>query len=163
LTDCPTELPRACTSGGQRLKRETEPTKFPTVESSPAIKTGQVRLSHLLVAALAVLLIASVQFLWRSKISLVAPEHDAGKGQTTVSIAVLPLQNLNGDLNVDYLRFALADELTSVLSYSRTLEVRPASTARKYVALDLDPKKVGTRCAWNDCSRARFESKPINC
>jgi TolB-like protein len=50
---------------------------------------------------------------------------------------------MNGDFNVDYLRFALADELTSVLTYSRSLEVRPSSVTRKYVALDLDPKKVG--------------------
>ncbi len=59
------------------------------------------------------------------------------------AIAVLPLQNLNGDYNIDYLRFALADELTSVLTYSRSLEVRPSSITRRYVALDLDPKKVG--------------------
>src|SRR5580693_8067666 len=59
------------------------------------------------------------------------------------AIAVLPLQNMNQDANVDYLRFALADELTSVLTYSRSLEVRPSSVTRKYVALDLDPKKVG--------------------
>ena len=56
---------------------------------------------------------------------------------------MLPLQNLNGDVNVDYLRFALADELTSVLTYSRSLEVRPSSVTRKYVSPDLDPKKVG--------------------
>ncbi len=59
------------------------------------------------------------------------------------AIAVLPLQNMNGDFNVDYLRFALADELTSVLTYSRTLEVRPSSVTRRFVALDVDPKKVG--------------------
>ena len=59
------------------------------------------------------------------------------------SIAVLPLQNLSSDFNVDYLRFALADELTSVLTYSRTLDVRPSSVTRKYVALDLELKKVG--------------------
>jgi serine/threonine protein kinase len=59
------------------------------------------------------------------------------------AIAVLPLQNMNGDFNVDYLRFALSDELTSVLTYSRTLEVRPSSVTRRYVELDLDPKKVG--------------------
>ena len=59
------------------------------------------------------------------------------------SIAVLPLQNMNGDFNIDYLRFALADELSNVLTYSRSLEVRPSSVTRKYVALDLDPKKVG--------------------
>jgi serine/threonine protein kinase/TolB-like protein len=59
------------------------------------------------------------------------------------AIAVLPLQNMNGDFNIDYLRFALADELTSVLTYSRSLEVRPSSMTRRFVALDLDPKKVG--------------------
>ena len=59
------------------------------------------------------------------------------------AIAVLPLQNMNGDFNIDYLRFALADELSSVLTYSRSLEVRPSSVTRKYVALDIDPKKVG--------------------
>src|SRR5215471_14366630 len=59
------------------------------------------------------------------------------------AIAVLPLQNMNGDISIDYLRFALADELTSVLAYSRTLEVRPSSVTRRFVALDLDPKSVG--------------------
>src|SRR5580704_897222 len=59
------------------------------------------------------------------------------------AIAVLPLQNLNGDYGIDFLRFALADELSSVLTYSRSLEVRPSSVTRRYVALDLDPKKVG--------------------
>jgi TolB-like protein len=59
------------------------------------------------------------------------------------AIAVLPLQNMNGDFSVDYLRFALADELTSVLTYSRSLEVRPSSMTRKYVEPDLDPRRVG--------------------
>jgi len=59
------------------------------------------------------------------------------------AIAVLPLQNLSGDINTDYLRFALADELSSVLTYSRSLEVRPSSVTRKYVSPDIDPKKVG--------------------
>jgi TolB-like protein len=59
------------------------------------------------------------------------------------AIAVLPLQNLSGDVNTDYLRFALADELSSVLTYSRSLEVRPSSVTRKYVSPDVDPKKVG--------------------
>ncbi|HTW59683.1 MAG TPA: protein kinase [Terriglobales bacterium] len=59
------------------------------------------------------------------------------------AIAVLPLQNMNGDFNVDYLRFALADELTSVLTYSRSLEVRPSSVTRQFVAVDTDPRKVG--------------------
>ncbi|MGA8858546.1 MAG: hypothetical protein WB506_00945, partial [Candidatus Sulfotelmatobacter sp.] len=63
--------------------------------------------------------------------------------QEANAIAVLPLQNMNGDFAVDYLRYALADELTSVLTDSRSLEVRPSSVTRKYVEVDLDPRKVG--------------------
>jgi eukaryotic-like serine/threonine-protein kinase len=62
-------------------------------------------------------------------------------GQNT--IAVLPLQNMNGDFSVDYLRFALADEIASVLTYSRGLDVRPSSVTRKYVSPDVDPQQVG--------------------
>ena len=75
------------------------------------------------------------------------------------AIAVLPLQNMNGDFNVDYLRFALADELTSVLTYSRSLEVRPSSVTRKYVALDLDPKKVGQELRVGRLLRDRSASR----
>ncbi len=59
------------------------------------------------------------------------------------AIAVLPLQNMNGDFSVDYLRFALADEISNVLTHSRTLDVRPSGVTRKYVTADLDPQKVG--------------------
>jgi TolB-like protein len=69
--------------------------------------------------------------------------REVANAQQRNAIAVLPLQNMNGDFSVDYLRFALADELTSVLTYSRSLEVRPSAVTRKYVSLDLDPRKVG--------------------
>ena len=87
-------------------------------------------------AALLVTVLAAVGAWWyKHREVTVAEQRNA--------IAVLPLQNMNGDISIDYLRFALADELTSVLTYSRTLEVRPSSVTRKYVALDLDPKRVG--------------------
>jgi serine/threonine protein kinase/tetratricopeptide (TPR) repeat protein len=70
--------------------------------------------------------------------------REVTNAQQRNAIAVLPLQNMNGDFSVDYLRFALADELASVLTYSRSLDVRPSSVTRKYVGLDLDPHKVGT-------------------
>lgn len=60
------------------------------------------------------------------------------------TIAVLPLQNMNGDYSVDYLRFALADEIANVLMYTRALDVRPSSITRKYVNADIDPEKVGS-------------------
>jgi TolB-like protein/predicted Ser/Thr protein kinase len=59
------------------------------------------------------------------------------------TVAVLPLQNMNGDFSIDYLRFALADEIASELTYTRSLDVRPSSMTRKYLAPDLDPQQVG--------------------
>lgn len=44
---------------------------------------------------------------------------------------------------MDYLRFALADEIDNELTYSRTLDVRPSTTTRKYVNTNLDPQTVG--------------------
>ncbi len=87
-------------------------------------------------AALLITVLAAVGAYWLKHRSVANLEQQN-------AIAVLPLQNMNGDFAVDYLRFALADELTSVLTYSRSLEVRPSSVTRRFVALDLDPRKVG--------------------
>jgi serine/threonine protein kinase/tetratricopeptide (TPR) repeat protein len=59
------------------------------------------------------------------------------------TIAVLPLQNMTGDPNMEYLRFALADEIASVLTYNRGLDVRPTASTRKYVGADVDPQQAG--------------------
>ena len=65
------------------------------------------------------------------------------------TIAVLPLQNMTGDGNMEYLRFALADEIASVLTYNRGLDVRPTASTRKYV-------ERGSRSA---ASRTRFAGR----
>jgi len=67
----------------------------------------------------------------------------AGGGAAKNTVAVLPLQNMNGDISVEFLRFALADEIANVLTYTRSLDVRPSSITRKYVGNDLDPQSVG--------------------
>jgi serine/threonine protein kinase len=87
-------------------------------------------------AALLVTVLSAVGAYWVKHRSMASVELQN-------AIAVLPLQNMNGDYSVDYLRFALADELTSTLTYARSLEVRPSSVARKFVGGDLDPRKVG--------------------
>jgi len=127
------------------LKRETESglvkTSGHTAKLRVATKTfgRNSRLqTYLLLGTLALLItvVAAVAAWWFQ-------HREAANAEQRNAIAVLPLQNMNGDFSVDFLRFALADELTSVLTYSRSLEVRPSSMTRKYVALDLDPHKVG--------------------
>ncbi len=130
----------------QQLKRENESGQVKSglhnaklrVASQTFGRTGSRWQFWLLLgtAALLVTVLAAVAAYWVKHQSVANLEQRN-------AIAVLPLQNMNGDFAVDYLRFALADELTSVLTYSRSLEVRPSSVTRRFVALDLDPHKVG--------------------
>jgi serine/threonine protein kinase len=130
-----------------RLKKETESglTRAQARENSrlkvvtKTFQTSSKSQSYLLLAVTALLITVLVAVgTWFLK-------HRAGSVSSAGAnaIAVLPLQNLNGDFSVDYLRFALADEVANVLTYSRTLDVRPSSITRKYVSADLDPQKVG--------------------
>ena len=132
----------------QQLKKDTETglSKTGRRESLPYhIVTETFQSSHkkwqgyllLGVSALLVTVLAAVGAWWF--------KHRAVSrgGAPSNTIAVLPLQNINGDYSVEYLRFALADEIANVLTYTRTLDVRPSSLTRKYVGADLDPQKVG--------------------
>ncbi|HTU41209.1 MAG TPA: protein kinase [Candidatus Aquilonibacter sp.] len=131
----------------QQLKRETESGQvrsgLHSVRLRVASKTFGRTTDHRWLfwllggtAALLFTVVAAVAAYWIKHRSMTNAELQH-------AIAVLPLQNLNGDYSVDYLRFALADELTSVLSYSRSLDVRPSAATRQYVAADLDVRKVG--------------------
>src|SRR5208283_1812789 len=62
-------------------------------------------------------------------------------GQKTV--AVLPLQNLGGDKDLDFLRLALADEIATSLSYVPSLTIRPFATTSKYDSPALDLQEAG--------------------
>jgi len=62
-------------------------------------------------------------------------------GQRTV--AVLPLQNLGADKDVDFLRLALADEIATSLSYVRSLSIRPFATTSKYDSATVDLQEAG--------------------
>src|ERR1700690_3427715 len=67
----------------------------------------------------------------------------SGAGAAKNTIAVLPLQNMNGDISVEFLRFALADEIANTLTYTRKLDVRPSEITRKFVGNDVDPQQAG--------------------
>ena len=138
----------------QRLRRDTEtrprpapntPEDHPTagVDGKVSARTSGTMsgLGYGNIAALASVLLAAVAgvVLWQTTHRKTASV--AASPPTT--IAVLPLQNMTGDTSVDYLRFALADEIASVLTYNRGLDVRHTGTTRKYVSADLDLQQAG--------------------
>ncbi|MGA2904246.1 MAG: protein kinase [Candidatus Korobacteraceae bacterium] len=130
----------------QTLKRQTEPgltasgrmrSPFPYRIATSTFQTTSRWQAYLLLGMSGVLImVLTLAGLWWYK-------HRPGAAVAKNTIAVLPLQNVNGDISVDFLRFALADEIANVLTYTRTLDVRPSSLTQRYAAKDADPQKVG--------------------
>ena len=129
----------------QQLKKETELGLTRTGPRSRSLhafihnfrRSGKQRIYFLLgVSALLITVLITFGAWWFK-------HRSSAGGAAKNTIAVLPLQNINGDFSVDYLRFALADEMVNVLTYSPGLDLRPSSVTRKYVSADLDPQQVG--------------------
>ena len=132
----------------QSLRRETESgltktgARRPTLPYRIATNTFQATSkfsTYLLLGVSALLLTVLVAigawwFKQRRMAGSIAPKN---------TIAVLPLQNMNGDISVEFLRFALADEIANTLTYTRTLDVRPSAITRKFVGNDVDPQQAG--------------------
>lgn len=59
------------------------------------------------------------------------------------AVAVLPFQNVSGNPANDYLRFAIADEVATALTYAPSLEVRPGTSTAQYASANVDPQKAG--------------------
>ena len=58
-------------------------------------------------------------------------------------VAVLPFQNTGSDPAIDFLRLALADEVTTALSHIHRLQVRPLSATTKYASPAADVQSIG--------------------
>ncbi len=131
----------------QSLKRETEPglttsgrlrAALPYRIKTSTFQTTNRTQTYILLGVIALLLALLIPVgAWWFK-------HRLGEGVAAKNtIAVLPLQNVNGDISVDFLRYALADEIANVLTYTHTLDVRPSSSTQKYAGNNVDPGQVG--------------------
>jgi serine/threonine protein kinase len=67
-----------------------------------------------------------------------SPAPDEAKLRT---IAVMPFSSLGGDRSRDYLRLALPNEIITVLTYNRSLAVRPFASSARFA--DRDPQEAG--------------------
>ncbi|MGA3053056.1 MAG: protein kinase [Candidatus Korobacteraceae bacterium] len=131
----------------QSLKRETEPglttsgrvrAALPYRIHSSTFQTANRTQTYFLLGVIALLLTLLIPVgAWWLKRRL-------GVGTAAKNtIAVLPLQNTNGDISVEFLRFALADEIANVLTYTRSLDVRPSSSTQKYAGNNVEPEQAG--------------------
>jgi len=127
------------------LKRETEPSltnsgrikaAIPYRIKSSTFQASSKLQTYLLIGMGALLFLALITvaaFWFRQR----------GGAAAKNTIAVLPLRNVNGDVSVEFLRSALADEIANTLTYTKTLDVRPSSLTQKYANGDVDPQKAG--------------------
>ncbi len=86
----------------------------------------------LVAAALAVAVVAAAA-------AVIFWNHRASAEPRPNTIAVLPFASLGTDGTQDYLRLAIPDEVTTLLTYNPDLAVRPFSASR-LVAADTDPQ-----------------------
>jgi serine/threonine-protein kinase len=79
----------------------------------------------------------------------VAPGRDGAPMTGSLSgvhrrrLAILPLRNLAGDAEIEFLGFALADSVITQLAPIKSLIVRPSSAVEKYRNQSFDPRAVG--------------------
>src|SRR6202453_5209447 len=89
------------------------------------------------VAALALMVVGA--FFWQTR-RQTTPTASSSAPRT---LAVLPLENIGADKDLDFLRLALADEIATSLSYVRSLTIRPFATTSKYDSPTLDLQEAG--------------------
>ncbi len=144
----------------QRLKRDTESGRSQLLESSARTENGSGSGSSgqrsaaakssatvaatfsygriaLGVAAITLILLGIIY--WQGR----KPSRPAVSSANPRTVAVLPLQNLGAEKDLDFLRLGLADEIATSLSYVRSLSIRPFSTTSKYDSPTLDVQEAG--------------------
>jgi serine/threonine protein kinase/DNA-binding winged helix-turn-helix (wHTH) protein len=88
-------------------------------------------------------LVAGVALLIALAVSLALYQRAASSTAKRGAVAVLPFQNAGSDHAVDFLSLALADEIATQLSYTRSLQIRPFAVTSKYTQPNLDLQKAG--------------------
>jgi eukaryotic-like serine/threonine-protein kinase len=110
------------------------------VEPTPKPSTGRSygMIAGAAVAVVMVVIAAAAFFAWHKSPSVTQTSASAAK-----TLAVLPLRNLGADKDLDFLRFGLADEIATSLSYVRALTIRPFATTSKYDPATMDLQQAG--------------------
>ena len=157
----------------QRLKRDTESGRSQLLESSVRTESGAepassgrlsavaesgaavgAKFSYVRIglglAAVAAIVLAVLY--WQSR----RPTKPVASSANPRTVAVLPLQNMGAEKDLDFLRLGLADEIATSLSYVRSLSIRPFSTTSKYDSPTLDVQEAGRAMHVTDVVTGHF-------
>lgn len=103
---------------GYRLVAPLRPASDASAANSGSTRTADLPRRRVALVAAAGLVIGAVGFLvWWT--------FDGSTRQSPATVVVLPFQSPGGEERLDYLRLALPDEITTLLTASRDLVVRP--------------------------------------
>jgi eukaryotic-like serine/threonine-protein kinase len=139
-------------SSGQRSATNRVTNDAANQVSSAALPEKK-RSYRLIEAIAAVVVIVLAAILWFANRR---PSPAAVSTASQKTVAVLPLQNLGADKDLDYLRLALADEIATSLSYVRSLSIRPFATTSKYDSPTLDLQEAGKAMHVTDVITGHF-------
>jgi DNA-binding winged helix-turn-helix (wHTH) protein/TolB-like protein len=103
-------------------------------DNGPSWSRFRLRPGWVLAAMAVLLLWAGWRYIKRSQ-----PSPEA----TRKVIAVLPFSNEGAGPDFDYLRYAIANDLVTDLTYARSVTVRPFASTSKYGSQSADPEAVG--------------------
>jgi len=131
-------------------QQPSETAATPRSEKNRSFAWMGVTAGALALAALAIFLAP------RFEKRLSSPLAPASATTAQKAIAVLPLQNLDGNSDIDFLRLALADEIATTLTYVPSLSIRPFATTSKYTGTSLDLEQVGREMHATDVVTGHF-------
>ena len=106
------------------------------VAAPVAAKTSYLKIG--IAVAVVVIAVMAIWF-WQTR----RPTKPVANSAAPRTVAVLPLQNMGADKDLDFLRLGLADEIATSLSYVRSLTIRPFATTSRYDSPTLDVQEAG--------------------
>lgn len=125
----------------QYLRRElqtgVDPTTLPGARRAFRARSTMANWGLLAAAGLVLAILVALGAWWINR------GRHLVRTQAHRTVAVLPFRNISGDPNQDYLRFALSDEMTTLLTYIPQLELRSVEMTDRYTDPNLDPAEAG--------------------
>jgi eukaryotic-like serine/threonine-protein kinase len=126
-----------------------------SASSLPAAKIRRLAWAGATAATLAIAA-ASIFLFPRFQQHSAPPAATSPLSASQKAVAVLPLQNLGSNADIDFLRMALADEIATTLTYVPSLSIRPFVTTSKYTTPSVDLEQVGREMHVSDVVTGHF-------